>query len=802
MHDPIAHARPARLAAALAVFVLLVAAMPVRGAGSVSIDARPLLDGRYAVGGWAAISVTLVNEGEPTEGHLTAETRSGLMRRFVEMPAGARKSVTLYVQPEAFQRRITVRYDEPNGVAEAVVEVRTLEGVSGQTAVVGDGAGNLRPQLSAIGDGRPEAIALTVGDLPERPEPLDGLGSMVWAADASALSDAQRRSLERWIADGGELVVLGGADWQARTAAFSELLPVEALAAADGVPQAELAAWAGVDESPVAEATVATGTLHPEARALLTAEDGTVLVSMRQIGAGRVVLIGSDLATEAHRGWTGAPSLWSRLLPSNAAIEQFWGGFPGREEAENAMSQALSNVPSLEVPPAELLLAVIVAYILLIGPISYVVLRRLDRRELAWITAPVLVVLFTACSYGIGNTLKGGEVIVNQISLVRSSTAGATATVQAYAGIFSPERDTFDLRVEADALMAQLRAANVPNQRQTSTVVADQGDPGRLRGLSIGVFGFEGIRADAIVEHEPALTVAWGEDDGNLVGTVTNVGDVPLADVAYISAAGGTRIGDLGPGEEATFTLRRNMNGSSASDGVYGFGGFGNAGERERTVMLRRQVIDALVGFGGFMPGMDPAADSGRGPYLVGWREGAGPVPVQVEGVDAQRLEQSVEVVAVRPQATTGQITVPPGRMAVSVIEREGDIGDAGPGTVFVNDGSATFSIALPLEVSGMAVDEVEIVAGPDAGMVISEEGGFGGFWAPGMLIELLDQTNGEWVELGDLSQQSRWTIDDPATAISATGRIQVRVSAEGVNPNFGPGTVFVSAEVSGVLDE
>jgi hypothetical protein len=803
MHDRTAPPRAMRLAVMLVAVSLLLAAAPVRGASSVSIDARPMLDGRYAVGGWAAIAVTLVNDGEPTEGYLAAETRSGVMRRFVEMPAGARKAVTLYVQPEAFQRRITVRYDEPNGVVESVVEVRVLEQSTGLSAVVGDGAGNLRPQLTGADDGRPEPISLAVADLPERPEPLDGLSGMVWAADGTALTDAQRRSLERWVADGGELVVLGGADWQARSAAFPDLLPLEELTAVDDVSQAELAAWAGADEGPAPTATVAAGSLHPDARALVTADDGTVLVSMRPVGAGRVILVGTDLATEAHRGWSGAPSLWSRLLPTMAAIEQVWGGFPGREEAENAMGQALGNVPSLEVPPAELLLAVIVGYILLIGPISYVVLRRLDRRELAWITAPLLVVLFTACSYGIGSTLKGGEVIVNQISLVRSSTAGGTATVEAYAGIFSPERETFDLRVDADALMAQLRPAGIPNARPTTTVVADQGDPAHLRGLSIGVFGFEGVRADALVEHEPMLAVSWSQDeDGDLVGTATNIGDEPLTDVAYVSAAGGTRVGDLEPGAEETFTLPRNLNGSSASDGVYGFGGFGGDGERERTTLLRRQVIDALVGYGGFMPGVDIASETGRGPFLIGWRTTPGPLPIEVDGLDAQRLNHSVEVVAVRPHASSGDVTVEPGRMSVTAREREGDASDAGGGMMMINDGSVVFSIALPLEYSGMAVDEVEIIAGPDAGMVVTEEGGFGGFWPPGFEIELRHPETGEWSLLGDLSQSSRFTIDDPSTAVSPTGRIDVRVSAEGANANFGPNTVFVSARVHGVIDE
>lgn len=802
MPHPTVATRATGWALLLAVTAVLVSVLPARAASAVEIDARAMVGGRFEVGGWAAISVTLVNEGEPTEGTVSAETRSGEMQRFVEMPAGARKVVTLYVQPEAFQRRITVRYEEPNGTVEAEVELRVLEQTSGQLAIVGDGAGTLRPQLESADDARQESITLGVADLPERPEPLSGLTGIVWAADSTALTDDQRRSLSRWIADGGQLVVVGGADWQTRTAGFVDLLPLEGLAAVDEVPQAALAAWSGTDEPAVAEATVATGTLHAEARSLVTAEDGTVLVSMRPLGAGTVILVGSDLATDTHRGWAGAPGLWSRLVPSTAAIDQFWeGGFP-REEGENAMSQALGNVPSLEVPPAELLLAVIVAYILLIGPISYAILRRLDRRELAWVTAPLLVVLFSACSYGIGSTLKGGDVIVNQISLIRSSDASDAATVQAYAGIFSPGRETFDLTVEADALMGQLRPVNVPDARPATGVAAEQGNPARLRGLSIGVFGFEGVRADAIVEHEPALSVSWSAEGGNLVGTVTNIGEEPLSDVAYISASGGTRIGDLEPGATAEFSPRRNLNGSSAADGVYGFGGFGGGDERERTTQLRRQVIDSLVGYGGFGPGIETGGGD-RGPYLIAWRTTPGPLPIEVDDSDAARLNHTVEVVAVRPAATSGEVTVEPGGMSVVIRDHEGDAGDAGPGMVAISDGAATFSIALPLEASDMAVSELEIIAGPDPSMVIMEQGEFNGaFWPAGYEIELRHPETGEWTLLGDLSQQSRFEVEDPGSAIGPTGRIEVRVRAEGGNPNFGPNTVFVSARVRGVIGE
>jgi hypothetical protein len=791
----------------LLLLSLLVPALPVRAASSIQIEARALVGGRYAVGGWMGISVTLVNDGEPTEGTLAAATESGAVQRFVEMPAGARKVVMLYLQPEAFQRRVTVQYEASDGTVEAVVETRVLEQSSSQIAVVGDGAGTLRPQLGGGADiGMPAPLALTLADLPERSEPLEGISAIVWADDSSALTDAQRRSLERWVANGGQLVVIGGPDWQARTAGFAEILPVEDLTAVDDVPQAALAAWSGADAAAQEAATVSSGTLREDARSLISDDDGTILASMRTVGGGRVILIGSDLATDPYRGWEGSPRLWARLLPSNAALEQFFGGgFAPPEEAQSAMGSALGNLPSLEVPPAELLLVVIVAYILLIGPISYIVLRRMDRRELAWVTAPLLVVVFTACSFGIGNTLKGSEVIVNQISLIRSSGAGGAATIESYAGVFSPDRATYDLTVEADALMARMRQTNFNGQRPaTSDVVIEQGDPAHLRGLAIGVFGFEAVRADAIVEREPVLSVAWRSEDGEVIGTVTNEGTLPVHDVAYVSSSGGDMIErELAPGASAEIAIETtNFNGSSASDQVYGFGGFDNADEEQRRLLVRRQVIDALVGFGGFVPGIELGAASGRGPYVIGWHDDPGPLPVVVDDLEAQRYAQSVEVISVRPAVTSGEAEIGPERMAVAVLETEGDASSGGPGMVILGDGSVTYSIALPLEATDMAVSELEILVGPDPSMVLGEQGGFGAFWPEGFTLEVRDPSTGAWTTVGDLSQRSSFEIEDPASAISPTGRIEVRVTGVEADPNFGQAGIFVSARATGVIGE
>jgi hypothetical protein len=792
--------RGMRFAVLAAALSLLLGAVPARAASAIDIEARALVAGRFEVGGWMALAVTLVNDGEPTEGYLIAQTEIGAVRRFVEMPAGARKVVMLYVQPEPFQRQVRVSYDEPNGSATTTVDVQVLEQTDDQVAIVGDGTGTLRPQLLGSGDvASPEPIALAPADIPERPEPLAGLSAIVWAGDSAGLGEAQRRALERWVGEGGQLVILGGPDWQARTSAFTDILPLESLAATDDVGQSALASWSGEEAPPLETATVSTGAMREDSRELVTAEGGEILASMRPLGAGRVILIGSDLATPEYRGWEGAPRLWGRLLPTNAILEQFnGGGFPVGEQMDSAMSGALATLPTLNVPPAELLLVMIVGYILLIGPISYLVLRRIDRRELAWVTAPILIILFSACSYGVGRTLKGGDVVVNQITLIRTAAEGGTASVDTYAGIFSPDRTTYDLSVDADALLGRL-ARN--DGQPVTQVEVEQGQPARMHDLAIGVFGFEGVRAAGVVEHEPTLSVAWSARDGEVVGTVTNTSDTPVSDVAYISGSGGDRIGLLAPGASEDFTIPRdNFNGSSAADQVYGFGGFDATSEDQRRIAVRRQVIDALVGFAGFEAGGFEVGR--RGPYVIGWRDEAGPMPISVEGLNAQTYLSSVEVLSVRPTLGTGEVTVRPQAMLVDIVSTEGDANPGGPGTVILGDGSVVYSIALPLEAADMVPTSVEIVIGPDPSMVLSEPGDFGDFWPAGITLELRDPTSGEWIMLGDISEKSAYDIEDPAMAMSDTGRIMVRITGVAADPNFGQQSVFASATVSGVIDE
>src|SRR4029078_3512544 len=84
---------------------------------------------------------------------------------------------------------------------------------------------------------------------------------------------------------------------------------------------------------------------------------------------------------------------------------------------DSQIVQAAAQLPNLALPPVGGLIAILVVYILLIGPINYLILKRIDRREWAWVTMPVLIVAFAVGAYGFGSLLRGTNAPVNDAAI-------------------------------------------------------------------------------------------------------------------------------------------------------------------------------------------------------------------------------------------------------------------------------------------------------------------------------------------------------------------------------------------------
>jgi hypothetical protein len=615
--------RAGGLLVSLAASLLLLGplTLSVRAVEGPVMDAAVMLEGHARAGSWMAIKVHLVNSGPALVGELrlaggaAGRTRYGVP---VDLPTTSGKDYILYAQPPQFGGTIDVTL-VADGVTVVKKAVAFTVHEAGQlvVGVVAERPERIVPKLDLLPSAsgvEPAVVTLGVEDLPDRVEAWASLDRLIWQdIDTNLLSVDQIAALRGWLAGGGRLIVAGGTAGPAVLSGFpDDVLPYRPTATLD-VPPASIAGLVGQLPADAADLPALGGELV-RGRALATSGD-RVIAAEAAYGSGVVTLLGFDPST--------------RWIADSRETESFWRGFlPPRQGGpiligdDNTLVSVVAQLPELALPSIAGLIALLFGYILLIGPVNYLVLRRLDRREWAWITMPVLIAAFVAGSFGLGAAVRGLDVVLNEVAIVRGAPDTTEGAAQVYLGIFSPGRGTYQVEVQGGALLSSTLSGDFVNGGDAGSLDVLQGNPARIRDLVVGFGSLRTVRAEtaAVV---PRISADLRLVDGVLQGTITNLSDQLLEKPAVVLGGSVTVLNDLPPGSKQTVSLvirRTNNFGEPLSNRILGAVFFGDpastSGSTQRN-LVRRAVIDQLTydpTFGG-STGQLPAEN----PVLLAW---------------------------------------------------------------------------------------------------------------------------------------------------------------------------------------
>ena len=213
--------------------------------------------------------------------------------------------------------------------------------------------------------------------------------------------------------------------------------------------------------------------------------------------------LGHDRRLRPDRSWIADTQRWPRACGAGCSRPRSSGGPDPhrRQPARAGRGRSCRRWRCRRSAASSLLLG---AYILLIGPINYLVLRRLDRREWAWVTMPVLIVAFAVGRVWLRRPRSAAaSVIVNEVAIVRGSPGATDGTAQVYLGVFSPSRGTYQLSVPGGALLSSpingdvLRRRRHGRPRSTSCRATRRS----VRDLAVGFGSLRTIRAETAVER-------------------------------------------------------------------------------------------------------------------------------------------------------------------------------------------------------------------------------------------------------------------------------------------------------------
>ena len=782
--------RIARLlaAASLLMGALLIPATPALAADGLKVDAHVLMQGHVRAGSWFGVAVNLQNDGPTVTGELRISGGTDSRTRFatpVELATGSRKQYVLYALPPAFGGNMTVELvDGSKAVATSKVAIALHDQTQLVVGLVAENPARLVGQLDLLPNQNglaPVIVPMTTADLPERVQAWAALDRLIWQdTDSASLTPGQLAAMRTWIAGGGRLVIVGGSSPADELTAFpDDLLPYRPSSLVD-VDPSSLASVLG----PIPAGATAVPAFAGDAGA--GADPGDVRRPRDRGGPdvrlGSVTLLGFDPATQwIADGDTVDVPLWRRLLPPRS------GGTVSLVDDQTIVS-AVSNLPSLALPPIGGLLVLLFGYIVLVGPVNYLVLRSIDRREWAWVTVPVLIAVFTVGSFGIGAVLRGSDVILNEVAIVRGAPGTDAATTQSYIGIFSPSRATYQLRVAGDALIAAPMNGDLGDGGSNLDVL--QGDPSRVRDLAVGFGSMRTVRAEASATG-PMVTSDLRLDGGRIKGTVTNGSSRTLIAPAVVLGVSAVKIGDIAPGQSAKVDLvliSNAFNGTALSDSVVGpfdWGG-GTITDDEQRAFVRRSIVDQLsfdpnTGINTGLPGDTPT--------LLAW----GDEPVVSAELDGAQVRREANVLYEVPLPLTvrGKTTFSGDLLRSSAIDVSANSFSKDPWNISFGIGQVTMAYQ-PLPFEGSFKPEQVVVAMGFGGDITTLTGAQAVLResprcdpaADGCIVpqdglpdlEALDVRTGKWVQFAHMSGGQVFELENAARWVNPTsGQVQVK---------------------------
>lgn len=294
-------------------------------------------------------------------------------------------------------------------------------------------------------------LELDENTFPENVEALELIDYLIIDNyDTSKLSDRQYNALKRWVRNGGILICALGANYQNVLHAFDDDFITGSF---DEISSKDISFIEGVDlygdETSIEISAVDALDFEMDDATELVAlsSDGTAYT--KKIGNGAVTLLAYSLCMEPLAGCDYREEIAQSVI-SNAAVagetEYLIGAYS--YYYYYSVNQAIESFYSLNQSSIKYFLILFVVYILIVGPVIYIVLKKRKKRELIWIGIPVTALIFTIIVLAIGNQTKIKKPIVSSLSLAELDDSVISERI--FTEVVCPEAKDYNVTISDD----------------------------------------------------------------------------------------------------------------------------------------------------------------------------------------------------------------------------------------------------------------------------------------------------------------------------------------------------------------
>lgn len=517
----------------------------------VAMEVQAGYDGVARLGAYVPYRITLINKGRAVDGEVQIEVKidsesKTIFAKPASLAEGAVKEIIINGPVFTARKGIKVRFLEKGRTVEEIEyefkklippEIKTIAILSSDPSAYSYLNGVMIPEpidpaymekinlMRAAGEyaaaqeiisesnkygtvNKVEStiIPLTGENLPEDVKVLNGFDIIIIGNyDTSTLTGKQSYALEKWLENGGTLVIGTGSNWKKVYSSLPEPLRKFTISGTSSVvPPQDLTDFGGCGFSEGAILQTVTGDIgfvfkkavtklsdeeadgndKKEGTAQQTGNDiisgqkpKTIEQDMSQIfsaheneviigdisnplaikytyHSGRILFLAFDPGMEPFTSWDGSLAFWENLFfHSNITRNFFQRGenYYYSNYANNYnLNDLTSQVPEEQLPPFIFMFVTIAVYIVITGPLLYIFLKKKDKRDYSWIAVPAAAFLCLIVIYFVGFKTRYKTAVFNTASMINLDMSNNRTDIVTGIGIFNNKRGDLKLEYSED----------------------------------------------------------------------------------------------------------------------------------------------------------------------------------------------------------------------------------------------------------------------------------------------------------------------------------------------------------------
>ncbi len=383
------------------------------------------------------------------------------------------------------------------------------------------------------------------------PEDEQGLAmANVIVVDEVAIADLaqkQQEALLKWVQDGGTLL-LGATDQVDATAGvFKEYLPMSLSQEMTAISAETLTklSGGGIFTQPI---SIHTATNHEGSLPVLT-ENNIVLASKKKVGSGEIIQTAFSLGDQPLASMDGYAALLAKLIDIQSISQQ--GMMSQGQSPLDQISYELRNInelfPSFEVSVSYMLI-VIILYIIIIGPVLYFVLKKVDKREHAWWIIPVFSIVLSIGLFIVG---AKDRIVQPQVQQSAFYKINEDSSLNGYyvESILTNRSGDFVVNTDKNTTAVAMRNYNnftgTVGDLHESSYIKENANGTTLRLRDLNYWSVQSFGGKTSAQNIGKMDVDITLKNEKLTGTIKNNFPFELKDVTLISGVKEVKLGDI-----------------------------------------------------------------------------------------------------------------------------------------------------------------------------------------------------------------------------------------------------------------